>query len=318
MRLFAAILALGVAFAAPAQASFPEKNIEFVIPYGPGGGFDTLTRKMIPFMEEYFAKKGADISVVPVNMPGAGGAKAATYTTRAKPDGHTIQIFNIPGHGVSYITGSDGGFDITRMTWITQVGVDTYVLMTSASGPFKTLDNLINVNRDLKIPEIGPSATSSMANSIVWSTLNKGADFIYGYKSSQEYATAVLRGDGDLTMAVLGSAKRYNKAGDYNVIAHFSEQIDPEFPGALNGAAIGHPDLDAVNLLRVVAGPPGMSPEITNELHAALKYAVEHPELQKWAVETQNNAVSSATPAAADATVMRALNLYKQFSHLFK
>lgn len=318
MRFLTALLALGVAFATPAQAAFPEKNIDFVIPYGPGGGFDTLTRKLIPYMEEYFAQKGAKISVVPVNMPGAGGAKAATFTTRAKPDGHTIQIFNIPGHGVNYITGEDGGYDITRMTWINQVGVDTYVLMTSASGPFKTMNDLITVDRDLKIPEIGPSATSSMANSIVWATLNKGASFIYGYKSSQEYATAVLRGDGDLTMAVLGSAKRYNKAGDYNVIAHFADQVDPEFVGAVNGAAVGHPDLDAVNLLRVVAGPPDMPAAITAELHAALKYAVEHPELQKWAQETQNSAVSSATPEAAEATVMRALKLYKQFAHLFK
>ena len=42
---------------APAQAAFPGKDITIVIPYGPYGGFDTLTRKLSPYIEEYFAKK---------------------------------------------------------------------------------------------------------------------------------------------------------------------------------------------------------------------------------------------------------------------
>ena len=86
----------------------------------------------------------------------------------------------------------------------------------------------------------------------------------------------------------------------------------------MNGAALGKPELDEVNLLRMVAGPPGMSPEVTNTLHAALKYAIEHPELQKWAADTQNGVVSSESPEAAEKRLMRALTLYKQFADIFK
>lgn len=318
MRFMTALLALGVAFATPAQAAFPEKNIDFVIPYGPGGGFDTLTRKLIPYMEEYYAQQGSKISIVPVNMPGASGNKAAAYTSRSKPDGYTIQIFNIPGHGLGYITDKDSGYDITKMTWINQVGLDTYVVMTAANGDLKSFDDIMKLGRDIKVPEQGPGSTSNMANKIVWSTVDKGAEYIYGYKSSQEYATAVLRGDGDLTMVVVGSAKRYNAAGDYNVVAHFNSEIDSEFKGAINGAAIGKPDLDEVNLLRMVAGPPGMAPEVASSIHAALKYAIEHPDIQKWSVETQNGVVSLASPEAAGKRLMRALDLYKQFADVFK
>lgn len=318
MRFLTALLALGVAVATPAQAAFPEKNIEFVIPYGPGGGFDTLTRKLIPYMEEYYAKQGSNISVVPVNMPGASGNKAAAYTSRSKPDGYTIQIFNIPGHGLGYITGESAGYDITKMTWLNQVGRDTYVVMTAASGDLKTFDDVMKLGRDIKVPEQGPGSTSNMANKIVWSTMNKGAEYIYGYKSSQEYATAVLRGDGDLTMAVVGSAKRYNKAGDYNIIAHFDSEVDSEFTTAVNGAALGKPELDEVNLLRMVAGPPGMDPAVAKSLHGALEYAVKHPDIQKWAKDTQNGVVSLASPEEAGKRLMRALDLYKQFADIFK
>ena len=98
MRFLTALVALGLVASAPAQAAFPEKDITIVIPYGPGGGFDTLTRKLSPYIEEYFAKKSGknynNVKVVPKNMPGASGKKAAVYTSKQKPDGHTVQIFN--------------------------------------------------------------------------------------------------------------------------------------------------------------------------------------------------------------------------------
>ena len=57
MRFLTALVALGLIASAPAQAAFPEKDITIVIPYGPGGGFDTLTRKLSPYIEEYFREK---------------------------------------------------------------------------------------------------------------------------------------------------------------------------------------------------------------------------------------------------------------------
>ena len=42
--------ALTALLAMPAQAAWPEKNITFLIAYGPGGGFDTITRKLAPIL----------------------------------------------------------------------------------------------------------------------------------------------------------------------------------------------------------------------------------------------------------------------------
>lgn len=42
-----ALSAVAMVAAVPAQAQkFPKKNITFLIAYGPGGGFDTITRKL--------------------------------------------------------------------------------------------------------------------------------------------------------------------------------------------------------------------------------------------------------------------------------
>jgi tripartite-type tricarboxylate transporter receptor subunit TctC len=321
MRFLTALVALGLIASAPAQAAFPEKDITIVIPYGPGGGFDTLTRKLSPYIEEYFAKKAGqnfnNIKVVPKNMPGASGKKAAVYTSKQKPDGHTVQIFNIPGHGLPYIKGENPGYDIEAYSWLNRVGGDSYVVVVSKEGPYKKLDDLVNKSGDLKIPEQGPGSTSNMANKITWSTLGKGGEYIYGYKSSRDYTTAVLRGDGDVTMLASGSAKRYNKGGDYNILAHFADEVDPAFPGAVNGNDIGHPELHSLGLLRIIAGPAGMSQDVMDEWNKALSYAVNHPDIQAWSAKTGNPVKAYDTTAETKKALMDTLNYFKKFRDVF-
>ena len=66
-------LAAVALIALPARADFPDKPIEFVIPFGAGGGADIEGRLLAVEMSKILGVK-----VVPVNKPGAGGA--ITYT----------------------------------------------------------------------------------------------------------------------------------------------------------------------------------------------------------------------------------------------
>src|SRR5688572_17173950 len=70
-------------------AGFPTSDIELVIPYGPGGGFDTWARLVAPVLQE---KLPTDVNVVPLNREGAGGLVGVTEVLGAQPDGHTIVI----------------------------------------------------------------------------------------------------------------------------------------------------------------------------------------------------------------------------------
>lgn len=304
LTTLAAAAALGLAGAA--QADFPEKDIAFLIPYGPGGGFDTVVRKIAPKMEEELG-----VNVIPTNMPGANGRKAATYLMNSEPDGHTIMIFNIPGHGLGAIRGEDIGYDIEAVTWLAQVGQDGYVVMSAADNEeIQSIDDVLALDRAIKIPDQGPSSTSHIANQITWDTLGAEPLFITGYKSSRDYTTAVLRGDGDLTMVVAGSARRYNADDDFRILAEFAD--DQQFPDAPDGNDLGHPDLNNLNLRRVVAGPPDMPEEAVQKLSDALVAAVEDPEVQAWAEET-GNPMPALGAEEADAAVNKSFEFHKQF-----
>ena len=75
-------------------AGFPERDITFIIPNQVGGGFDAYVRAIAPVMEKYLPNK---VNVVPLNVPAGGGAKGVNQLYRARPDGYTIGILNVPG-----------------------------------------------------------------------------------------------------------------------------------------------------------------------------------------------------------------------------
>jgi tripartite-type tricarboxylate transporter receptor subunit TctC len=76
------------------EGEFPQENISIVIPYGPGGGFDTTVRVFAPY---FAAQLGEDVNVLPQNMPGTGGRRGTASIFRSEPDGYTIGILNLPG-----------------------------------------------------------------------------------------------------------------------------------------------------------------------------------------------------------------------------
>lgn len=81
--LQAAVLA-ACSLAAPtafAQA-WPDKPIQLVIPYPPGGSADLLARPLALQLQQQLGQP-----VVLEYKPGAGGSVASQYVARAKPDG---------------------------------------------------------------------------------------------------------------------------------------------------------------------------------------------------------------------------------------
>ena len=84
-----ALAALGIA-TAPVQAAYPERPVQFVIPWPPGDLEDVLTRLIAKqFSKDY----GVPAAVV--NRAGGGGVVGASTVARAKPDGYTVGSFVI-------------------------------------------------------------------------------------------------------------------------------------------------------------------------------------------------------------------------------
>jgi tripartite-type tricarboxylate transporter receptor subunit TctC len=130
----------GAAFAvaaAAATAAYPEKTINYIIAFGPGGESDISAR-----LQEPLFKKFTGQSVAIQYKPGAGGAAAWSQINNAPADGHTIIGTNLP-HIILQPLQKDVGYrtdDLQNVYWF-HYTPDSIVV--PADSPYKTLKDLV-------------------------------------------------------------------------------------------------------------------------------------------------------------------------------
>jgi tripartite-type tricarboxylate transporter receptor subunit TctC len=269
----AAIAAFALLLPAPARAAgFPERDITFIIPNQVGGGFDAYVRTIAPAMEKYLPNK---VNVVPLNVPAGGGAKGVNQLYRARPDGYTIGILNIPGLFILQERG--GGYDLNKFTWLAGLGKDPYGLAVPWNSPVKSVADLqaLSKTRPVKFTTTGPDGTAYGVTLIATELLGIRLQLITGYKGSSEYVAAAVRGDGDAVITNLPLLSRFEASQSLRLIAAFTTGgTRHDIPDA---AALGQPQLADLLVERMVAAPPNLPADIKKILVEALDKAVTDP-----------------------------------------
>jgi len=279
LATISAVLAMSAATSA--RAEFPEKNIDFVIPFGTGGGFDRAVRLISPYLEKALPKK---VEVIPKNVPGAGGRKGTAQVYRAKPDGYTIAIANVPGIALPGLTGEKIEYEIDKFTWVAKIGNSEYIAGVSAKGPHKSIDDLKKLGRPVKCTATGFGATAYAACQIVAKEMGFQVQMLGGYKGSAEYVLAVVRGDGDLTLAPVIVMKKFIQAGDIRGV--FTTEEKSSVAGVPTIASLGFKTLTGLGVDRYALAPPGLPAPIGKVLSDSLVKAMSNPELAEKAAKT--------------------------------
>jgi tripartite-type tricarboxylate transporter receptor subunit TctC len=182
-----AALSLGLAPAAVAQAAhdFPNRAIELLVPYQPGGGTDGLARA---FSEA--SRKHISQSIVIVNRPGAGGAIGWTEVINAKPDGYklavlTVELLTLPHLGLAK-------FNYDDFQPIAQLNADPAAITVKADAPWNTIEEFLAAAK--KSPEsirVGNSGNGSIWH-LAAAALEDKTGTKFGHIPFQGAAPAVL------------------------------------------------------------------------------------------------------------------------------
>ena len=80
-------LLLASAGSAFAQAKYPSRMVEVVVPFAPGGGTDNLMRMITGIMDE---NKWSPVPINVNNRAGGGGAVGFNYLITKKGDSHVV------------------------------------------------------------------------------------------------------------------------------------------------------------------------------------------------------------------------------------
>lgn len=120
------------------QAKYPERPIRLIVPFPPGGAYDTIGR---PWAERIRPLLG---QVIIENIGGAGGAVGAAAATRAAPDGYTILLAGATTHITEGLLKNRPMYDPMKdLVPISAIGITAFALATHPSVPAKDLKQLV-------------------------------------------------------------------------------------------------------------------------------------------------------------------------------
>lgn len=290
------------------KVDFPTKEITYIVPVTPGGGFDTMSRIVAPFLQKYLPNNP---NVIVKNVSGGEWMIGINEIYNAKPDGYTIGIFNLPGNVVNQLLGV-AKYDLTKVTWIGSITEVPYVAAASKKSGFKTLDDLKKAP-EVKVASVSLSSSAGLGSLIAAQTMGFKPKFI-SHPGSSEAILSTLRGDADYAQYPYGSMKKYVvDSKELTPLWIYDKKRASTLPDVPTVVDLGYPGLlDTVAIYYLVGTTPGVPPEIAQILRDAFDKAMADPECVKK-LEAAGEEVRPAKAADVEKIVKNSLEQYVKY-----
>jgi len=321
VALAMAALAVPQAHADAVANFYKGKQINLIVGYGPGGGYDVYARL---FGRHFGRHVPGKPTVVVQNMPGAGSLRAVNYLYNVAPkDGTMIAHFarNMPLLGMLG-NNQNVQFDARRFVWLgssSSFANDAYILIVRNDAPAKTIDDARRPGGEpLVLGGTAEGATGNDVPIILRDTIGLNIKQVVGYPDSGALYLAMERGEVHGRITDLSSVKTIKPDwlkpnSGYHVLVQFARVTrHPDFPDvptarelARNEQARALIELTELpyQLARPFAAPPGVPPDRAKALQDAFMATHKDPAYLEEAARLNID----VSPASAE-EVVRALH----------
>ncbi len=264
---------------AAAAPAFPEKgtSLEIIVPSTAGGSADLVARLLAPGME-----KELGIPVRVVNRPGASAQLGASELARAKKDGYTLGITNLPPVVLLYLN-PDRKADFSRKDFqpLANLTADPHYVAVKADSPYKTMKDLIDAAKanpeKIKIATLGILGPEHLR--IIQLQNLTGAKFAnVNFDGVAASRTALLGGHIDVVFSTSAGLGGTIKSGHVRLIGVMDNEPSSFAPDVKTLKSQGY---NVRSILSIpVSLPAGTPKEVVNILSAAAKKAAETDEFK--------------------------------------
>lgn len=283
----AACLALtALAHPAAAQEWKPQRPIEILVGFAPGGSADQIARQLANAV-----KDTVPVPVIVMNKPGVAGVLAAQEVANAKPDGYKLFIgggsetTSVGNHQkISY----DARKDFTPILKVARL---PSVLAVSVNSPYKTMQDLIAAAKEK--PE-ALSYGSTGEGSLFHSTMlafeaNSGLRFLHiPYKGAAEATLALAAGQLDMAFGAPEEVRGLIDGGKIRPIALFSKERVASLPDVPTVGELGYPV--ALDNMKGLMAPAGLPEPIYQYLNRVFHQALDSP---TWKTYAKNSGITT-------------------------
>ncbi len=277
-NLKALCISFAFALTGPAAAqSYPSQPIRLIAPFPPGGSVDITARLISEPLGRELGQR-----VVIENRTGASGNIGMDAAARAAPDGYTIVLNTIP------LVTNQSLFE--KLTWdamrdfapIGMVATSPHVLVVPAKVPVNSVAELVQLARSrpgkLSYASAGVGTTFHLCGEMF---KDSTGTFILHvpYRGGGPALLDTLAAQVDMSFPTMSAALPHIKAGTLRALAVTDTTRSSLLPDVPTLREAGVKDFQFTQWLALLA-PAKTPPAVVNRLNAALKNALNTPEVK--------------------------------------
>ncbi|WPB58918.1 tripartite tricarboxylate transporter substrate binding protein [Xylophilus sp. GOD-11R] len=269
----AALAASGVAHA---QArDFPNKPIELIVPFQPGGGTDAVARAYADAARRHIAQ-----TVLVVNKPGASGAIGWQDLIASRPDGYriavvTVELVTLPPLNMAKFTADD-------VTPIARLNADPSAITVRADAPWNSIEEFLAAAK----AQGGKLSMGNAGNGSIWHLAAAALEDKTGVKFNH----TPFQGGGPAVLALMGGhidavavspaeVTTFVQAGKLRTLAVMADQ---RVKGFEKVPTLKERGIDlSIGTWRGLAAPRNTPPEVIAYLKTASEQIANEPSFRE-------------------------------------
>jgi tripartite-type tricarboxylate transporter receptor subunit TctC len=304
-RLATALLLLGGLCGVASAQPYPNKPIEVMVAFQPGGGTDSLARAYAEAAKKYTTQP-----LVVYNKAGASGAIGLTEVATAKPDGYKIamlfvEVTILPHLGITKITQDD-------FIPIARLNADPAAITVRADSPYNTIEDFLAAAKkpgsDVKVGNAG--------NGSIWHLAAASLE----EKTGAKFSHIPFQGAGPAVLALLGGHVDAVGVSPAEVAVHVAAgklkilgvMADQRVKGFDNVPTLKERKIDlSIGTWRGLGVAKGTPPEVVEYIRTMTKKAAEEP-IMKEVMDKLNLGYAYADGPAFKAQMVRDNDNFKQ------
>lgn len=259
-----------------AQDKFPSRPIEFVVPWGAGGGADQLARRVGKLLE---GELGVSIPIL--NIAGATGNTGTAKLLSAPPDGHTICIFI--GDTLASLAGGKGRWKLADITPLGVMIRQPSGLFVKTDAKWKNFAELLADARNNEL-KVGVTGFGSVDEILINQMNAKGHKFrVVPFAAPGERYTSVLGGHADVLIEQAGDVRSFLANKQIRPLAFFADQPQTGYTDIPLAKESGFPIV--ISQFRAIVVRAGTDPRHVATLSAAVEKVARSDDFKQYLVD---------------------------------
>jgi tripartite-type tricarboxylate transporter receptor subunit TctC len=291
------VCALGTALS---YAAWPDKPLQLIVAYPPGGLSDSLARAIAKPLSERLKQP-----VVVQNVAGAGGNIGAAKAAKSQADGYTLYLGNNATVGLNTLIYKSLPFDpMNDLSAVALIAESQSIVVVHPSVPAQNISELIALAKSrpdtLNYGSTGTGGVSHLAGEMFKSVTGTRMTHV-SYKGTAPASTDLL--GGQIQLMFNDTAAPHVKSARLRALAVTGTKRWPLLPEVPTLAEVGVQGFEKYNWFGIFV-PSGTPEVVIGALNRELVAIMRDPAMQTW-LESQGAEAGGGSPADFAAFVRR-------------